>query len=196
MFAIRVAGTRTLSGMIEANLDNDACGLPAGEVNISFMVQSWARGRGFATRAIELMCDWLEGIEDVEVAVLRIDPDNTALLGMASRARFEDAGRITTPRRGPLPLLPASALKQRPERRPSWNARTHTGARRRAGARYQPVCTRSSEVPRPDCAAAHLTLTSVTFCRVDDVAIHTWQRLGRRWGLSRLAAIGGAHGNR
>lgn len=97
MFAIRVVGTGTLVGMIEANLDSDFCGLPAGEVNLSFMVQSWARGRGFATRAVELMCDWLQRMEGVEVAVLRIDPDNTTSLGVASRARFEDAGRITTP---------------------------------------------------------------------------------------------------
>jgi RimJ/RimL family protein N-acetyltransferase len=97
MFAIRKADTGTLAGMIEANLDNDACGLPAGEVNISFMVQSWTRGRGFATRAVELMCAYLERLEGVDVAVLRIHPDNTASLGVASRAKFDNAGRITTP---------------------------------------------------------------------------------------------------
>ena len=97
MFAIREADTGTLAGMIEANLDHDSCGLPAGEVNLSFMVQSWTRERGFATRAVELMCEFLERFEGADVAVLRIDPDNTASLGVAARAKFADVGRITTP---------------------------------------------------------------------------------------------------
>jgi RimJ/RimL family protein N-acetyltransferase len=93
LFAIRDVASGRLAGMIEANLDSASCGLPPGEVNISYEVYPWVRGRGYAVRALRLTCTFLqERVDSAEVAVLQIHPDNASSLKVPSKAGFADAG--------------------------------------------------------------------------------------------------------
>jgi RimJ/RimL family protein N-acetyltransferase len=65
-------------------------------------VHAHARNRGLATRAVQLMCSFLVGLRDVDVAVLRIDERNRASLGVARRSGFEDRGMAITPEGEPV----------------------------------------------------------------------------------------------
>jgi RimJ/RimL family protein N-acetyltransferase len=75
--------------------------LRAGEVNVGYCVFAGHRGRGYATRAVELL---LEQLTDVTTAVLLIDADNAASLGVARRAGFAPTGEMRGQQRWERPV--------------------------------------------------------------------------------------------
>jgi RimJ/RimL family protein N-acetyltransferase len=97
LLAIREKRTASLAGMVEANLDNAWCGFPPGVVNLSYQVYPWARGRGYATRAVELVCRLLPSFDHVAIAAIRVQGGNIASRRVAEKAGFGDCGWIITP---------------------------------------------------------------------------------------------------
>ncbi len=105
LLAIREKRTARLAGMVEANLDSAWCGFPPGVVNLSYQVYPWARGRGYATRAVELVCRLLPTLDDVAIAAIRVQGDNIASRRVAEKAGFGDCGWTITPDGGRLRLF-------------------------------------------------------------------------------------------
>ena len=73
--------------------DNDREWLAAGEVNVGYNVFAACRGRGYATRAVELLLRHLADAE-VHTATLLIDPANERSLALAARLAFGAAGQM------------------------------------------------------------------------------------------------------
>jgi|SRR5262245_25836006 len=95
-FGVCEAATDRLIGMVEANLD--LAGVRRGVANVTYGLHPDARGRGYATRAVELMLRYLTEATDTDVAVIQVDPANGASLGVPARAGFKCVGtRITEP---------------------------------------------------------------------------------------------------
>src|SRR4051794_12427555 len=61
-----------------------------GEANLGYNVFAPYRGRGYATRALQLLVEHLTDDTDIHTATLSIDPDNHASLAVAPRAAFEE----------------------------------------------------------------------------------------------------------
>jgi len=81
--------TGALAGNCEANFAQET--LAPGEVNVSYAIWPAYRGRGYATRAVELLCDYLATETDAEVAIIRVDPGNTRSIAVARRSGFAPA---------------------------------------------------------------------------------------------------------
>ena len=94
-FAVRERTTGTLVGHVDANVGLDQDGVGPGEANVSYSLHARARGRGYATRAVELVCSFLRDRE-AAAAVIRAEPDNPASLAVAERAGFVRGDTITT----------------------------------------------------------------------------------------------------
>ncbi|GEA88669.1 GNAT family N-acetyltransferase [Cellulomonas cellasea] len=90
--------TGALAGMVEAHLALPD--LPAGTVNVAYGVFPAFRGRGYAARAVRLVCTWLGAATDADTAVLRIDADNAPSLAVTRDAALVRAGLV---RVGPGP---------------------------------------------------------------------------------------------
>ncbi|MBI4939698.1 MAG: GNAT family N-acetyltransferase [Actinobacteria bacterium] len=63
-------------------------GLDPGDVNLTYAVHPWARGRGVAVEAVRLVCEVLRTTAVGTRAALRIEPGNAASLRVADRAGF------------------------------------------------------------------------------------------------------------
>jgi len=86
-----------LAGMVEANTDTEnMTGLRPGDANVSYNIYPAARGKGHATRAVNLMEHYLAGM-GIQRSVLRIDPDNETSLGVPTRLGYHEHDRIPTP---------------------------------------------------------------------------------------------------
>lgn len=68
--------------------DSDRSWLAAGEVNLGYNVFAPHRGRGYATRAVQLLLHHLAVDTDVRIATLLIHPDNHRSLALGARAGF------------------------------------------------------------------------------------------------------------
>ncbi|WP_180345625.1 GNAT family N-acetyltransferase [Brevibacterium sediminis] len=80
-----------LAGYIEC--DPDLADLPAkGDVNVSYSIHPWARRRGIATAAVEIICEIIVAEEIGSRAIARIEEGNTASIGVVSRLGFEFMG--------------------------------------------------------------------------------------------------------
>lgn len=64
------------------------------EVNIGYALHPDVRGRGLATRSLQLLLHHLAVATDVHMATLLIDPDNRWSLGIARRCGFDDHGTL------------------------------------------------------------------------------------------------------
>jgi RimJ/RimL family protein N-acetyltransferase len=64
------------------------------QVNVGYGLDPDARGKGFATRAVQLLMHHLSAATDVRVATLLIHPDNEWSLAIPRRCRFEDHGTL------------------------------------------------------------------------------------------------------
>jgi RimJ/RimL family protein N-acetyltransferase len=80
------AASGTLAGTAEVALRFPE--LEPGAANLSYGVFPRWRGRRFAVRAVDLMCDFLATRTSASLAVLRIDRDNVASLRVAGRCGF------------------------------------------------------------------------------------------------------------
>jgi RimJ/RimL family protein N-acetyltransferase len=76
------------------DFDSDRRWLRSGEVNIGYNVFRPHRGKGYATRALELISRHLERSTSFHMATLLIHPDNVASLAVAAKARFTPSGDV------------------------------------------------------------------------------------------------------
>ena len=91
-YVIVVAGS--VAGWVDHDRDDDRWWLAPGEVNIGYHVFPEHRGRGHATRAVQLMLEHLRADTHCETATLLIHPDNTASLKVAERNGFERSSDV------------------------------------------------------------------------------------------------------
>lgn len=89
-WGIRDRASGELAGTVEVHLALPE--LPAGTVNLSYAVFPAWRGRGYAARAIRLVCGWLTVATEADTAVLRIDAANAPSLRVARDAGFTPGG--------------------------------------------------------------------------------------------------------
>ena len=87
---IRVA--EELVGWVDYDLEHGW--LRPGEVNVGYYLFPAARGKGYASRAVELLLQHLRGNTEHTAATLVIDPENVRSLALARRLGFEEKGRI------------------------------------------------------------------------------------------------------
>lgn len=66
--------------------------LPYDVAELSYFLHSAARGRGLASRAVRLVCDWGFGTLGLQRIFLRCHPDNAASLALAERCGFTREG--------------------------------------------------------------------------------------------------------
>lgn len=76
-----------LAGYVDANPDDDDGLLPS-DVNISYSVHPWARGRGVAVEAVTLICAFIRDRDLGQRAAIKVEPENTASVRVARRAGF------------------------------------------------------------------------------------------------------------
>ena len=67
--------------------------LPPGAVNIGYSVFPSYRGKGYASRAVDLLVRRL-AVEGFQTATLAIDPDNAASIAVATRTGFVEQGQV------------------------------------------------------------------------------------------------------
>lgn len=84
-----------LGGYVDFDPDLDD-GLEADEVNVSYCVHPWARGRGVAEEAVRLVCDVLRRDRIGSRAAIRADPENAASVRVAEKAGFRFAGTFVS----------------------------------------------------------------------------------------------------
>ncbi len=76
------------------DFDIDRAWLEPGEVNLGYNVFAPHRGKGYATRAVQLLLHHLAVDTGHRTATLLIDPVNHRSLALASRARFGRCGDL------------------------------------------------------------------------------------------------------
>lgn len=85
-----------LVGMVEANKDYEQVeGIQEGDANVSYGLYPFARGKGYATRAVNMMVDFLRE-EGLNRAVIRVNPENRRSLNVPVRCGFTESGSIVT----------------------------------------------------------------------------------------------------
>lgn len=82
-----------LAGYVDFDPDN-ADGLEPDEVNISYGVHPWARGRGVAIEAVRLICDYIRRGGVGSRAAIRVEPENTASVRVAEKSGFRFVHRF------------------------------------------------------------------------------------------------------
>jgi RimJ/RimL family protein N-acetyltransferase len=81
-----------LVGRVDYDLEHDW--LRPGEVNVGYYLFPLARGKGHASRAVELLLLHLRDATQHSVATLVIDPENAASLRLAHRLGFVEKGEL------------------------------------------------------------------------------------------------------
>lgn len=76
-----------LAGYVDCDPDNGD-GLDAGDVNVTYAVHPWARGRGVAVEAVRLICDFVRTNHIGTRAAIRVEPENEASVRVAQRCAF------------------------------------------------------------------------------------------------------------
>ena len=83
-----------LVGWVDYDRDDDHDWLEPGEVNVGYCLFPAARGKGYASRAVELLLGHLRRDTEHTVATLLIHPENTRSLALARRLGFEQSGEV------------------------------------------------------------------------------------------------------
>ncbi|HLI50647.1 MAG TPA: GNAT family N-acetyltransferase [Thermomicrobiaceae bacterium] len=99
-FGVIEVASGDLVGNVEGNGLGTLVGVGTGEANISYVIYPDWRGRGYAVRAVLLLCDFLRQ-NGIDRAIIRVHPDNVASQAVARRAGFVEAGHLHN-RFGPL----------------------------------------------------------------------------------------------
>ena len=81
-----------LVGWVDYDLDH--AWLRAGEVNVGYYLFPNARGKGYASRAVELLLLQLGRETEHAVATLLIDPENLKSIALAGRLGFVETGEL------------------------------------------------------------------------------------------------------
>ena len=93
-FAVREAQSNELVGMVEANRDlQQIDGLKAGDANISYGLYPQHRGKGYVTKALVLLEQFLAH-RGVQRGVIRVEPENAASIAVPQRLGYEAKGSI------------------------------------------------------------------------------------------------------
>ncbi|HKD93557.1 MAG TPA: GNAT family N-acetyltransferase [Gaiellaceae bacterium] len=83
-----------LVGWVDYDLDSDHDWLEPGEVNVGYYLFPGARGKGYASRAVELLLGHLKRETEHSVATLLIHPENVRSLALADRLDFVQDGEV------------------------------------------------------------------------------------------------------
>jgi RimJ/RimL family protein N-acetyltransferase len=81
-----------LVGWVDYDLEHDW--LRRGDVNVGYYVFPAARGKGYASRAVELLIQHLDRDTEHTVATLLIHPQNTRSLALARRLGFVQGNEV------------------------------------------------------------------------------------------------------
>jgi RimJ/RimL family protein N-acetyltransferase len=81
-----------LVGWVDYDLEHEW--LKPGEVNVGYYLFPAARGKGYASRAVELLLVHLSRATPHTVATLAIDPENLSSLRLARRLGFVEKGEF------------------------------------------------------------------------------------------------------
>ena len=84
-----------LAGYVDGDPDVED-GLEVGDVNISYAVHPWARGRGVAGQAVRLMCEFIRDHRIGTRAAIRVDTGNHASLRVAEKCGFDHVHDFTS----------------------------------------------------------------------------------------------------
>ena len=76
-----------MCGYIDFNPDLDD-GIESDDVNLSYGVHPWARGRGVAAEAVGLVCDYLRRENIGSRAAIMVEPENVRSVRVAEKAGF------------------------------------------------------------------------------------------------------------
>jgi len=93
-FGIRTGSMLTLAGTMD--VQTGLAYLAPGQVNLAYGLYPQWRGRGLATRAVRLACDYAATLGCAE-AVIRCEPENKASAAVAIRAGFAFSQRRSEP---------------------------------------------------------------------------------------------------
>ena len=77
----------SLAGYVDCDPDTDD-GLEPGDVNLSYAVHPWARGRGVAVEAVRLICQFIRAEDIGRRAAIRVEPENVASVRVANKSGF------------------------------------------------------------------------------------------------------------
>ncbi|HVT01400.1 MAG TPA: GNAT family N-acetyltransferase [Patescibacteria group bacterium] len=95
-FAITDKQSGKLLGMIEANGHSQELeGLEEGDVNISYGLYPFARGKGYATNAVNLILKFLKE-KGFKRAIIKVNPNNKDSLKIPLRCGFVEGKTIIT----------------------------------------------------------------------------------------------------
>jgi RimJ/RimL family protein N-acetyltransferase len=83
-----------LVGWVDYDRDPDHDWLGPGEVNVGYSLFPTARGKGYASGAVELLLEHLRRDTQHRVATLLIHPENVRSLALARRLRFAERGEV------------------------------------------------------------------------------------------------------
>ena len=83
-----------LVGWVDYDRDDDHDWLEPGEVNVGYCLVPAARGKGYASRAVELLLESLARDTEHNVATLLIHPENSRSLALARRLGFVRHGDV------------------------------------------------------------------------------------------------------
>jgi RimJ/RimL family protein N-acetyltransferase len=83
-----------LVGWVDYDVDADHDWLQPGEVNVGYYLFATARGKGYASRAVELLLEHLRRDTEHTVATLLIHPENERSLAVAGRLGFLQKGEV------------------------------------------------------------------------------------------------------
>ena len=83
-----------LAGWVDYDRDDDHDWLRPGEVNVGYYLFAAARGKGYASRSVELLLEHLTRDTEHRVATLLIHPENARSLAVAQRLGFVQKGEV------------------------------------------------------------------------------------------------------
>jgi RimJ/RimL family protein N-acetyltransferase len=84
-----------LVGWVDYDLDPEHDWLRPGEVNVGYYLFATARGKGYASRAVELLLEHLGRDTEHTVATLLIHPENERSLALARRLGFVQKDEVS-----------------------------------------------------------------------------------------------------
>ncbi|MFA7764899.1 GNAT family N-acetyltransferase [Streptomyces sp. NRRL S-448] len=90
-FGVRVGTQPTLAGTVDLRFEMP--GLAPGQVNVAYGLYPAWRGRGLATRAVNLVCEYATA-EGATQAVIQVDPENPGSAAVARRSGFTYAKQV------------------------------------------------------------------------------------------------------